>query len=383
MTPYSDLLGFYILFLSLIPAIILGIRGKKIKYYGLFITFIMIYLYIGNNNIEWACFIAFFFGELILIKAYFYIGVQNKNKWLMRAFVVLSIAPLVLVKLSPHFTTRTIGFIGVSYVTFRVVQILIETHDGLIKNMNILDMIYFLYFFPSLSSGPIDRSRGFEKQVSSKISSNEYINDYLITGFIKIIKGAAYKFIFAYMINTYWMIKIGSVHSFSNVLQYMYAYTIYLFFDFAGYSLMAIGTGYFLGVKMPENFNAPFISRNMKEFWDRWHMSLSVWFRDFIYTRFVMGFMKKKYFKSRYTASYIAYLITMCTMGMWHGVKIHYLIYGLYMAIALILTDYFQRKNGYYKKYKKRTWWRLGAIIINFNVVCFGIMIFSGYLYSR
>ena len=134
---------------------------------------------------------------------------------------------------------------------------------------------------------------------------------------------------------------------------------------------------------MPENFNAPFLSRNMKEFWDRWHISLSIWFRDFIYTRVVMRFMKKKVFKSRFTGSYIAYIITMCTMGIWHGFKIFYIIYGLYMALALIATDYFQRKNSYYKKYKNKTWWKVCAIGINFNVACFGILLFSGYLYNR
>jgi membrane protein involved in D-alanine export len=383
MKPYSDLFGFYILFLSLIPAIVLGAMGKKIKYYGLLVTFFMINIYIGNNKIEWACFILFFLGELILIEGYFYIRKRSKNRWIMRFFVALSILPLVLVKLSPHFTLRTIGFIGISYVTFRVVQIIIETYDGLITSMNILDIIYFLYFFPSLSSGPIDRSRSFEKQIQSKIEGNDYLSQYLLTGIIKIARGAVYKFIIADLLNTYWLSKISSVHTLSNILQYMYAYTLYLFFDFAGYSLMAIGTGYILGIKMPENFNAPFLSRNMKEFWDRWHISLSVWFRDFIYTRCVMGFMKKKIFKSRFTASYVAYIITMGTMGIWHGFKRFYIIYGLYMALVLIATDYFQRKNPYYKKYKNKTWWKVCAIIINFNVVCFGILLFSGYLYNR
>ncbi len=71
------------------------------------------------------------------------------------------------------------------------------------------------------------------------------------------------------------MDKIPKVHSLYNTLSYMYCYSLYLFFDFAGYSLMAIGTGYILGVKVPENFNKPFISKDIKEFWNRWHMSLS------------------------------------------------------------------------------------------------------------
>lgn len=383
MMPYSDLFGFYVLFLSLIPAMILGALGKKIRYYGLIVTFLMIKLYIGDNTIEWICFILFFLGEFILIEGYFYIRKRNENIWIMRAFVALAILPLFIVKLSPHITLKAIGFIGISYVTFRVVQIIIETYDGLIKRMSILDTIYFLYFFPSISSGPIDRSRSFEKQVHSIIEGKDYLSQYLLTGIMKIARGAVYKFIIADALNNYWLIKISTVHTLPNILQYMYSYTLYLFFDFAGYSLMAIGTGYILGVKMPENFNAPFLSRNMKEFWERWHISLSFWFRDFVYTRFVMGFIKKKVFKSRFTASYVAYLITMGTMGIWHGFKIHYIMYGLYMALALIVTDYFQRKNRYYKKYKKKTLWKVCAIVINFNVVCLGMLLFSGYLYNK
>lgn len=176
---------------------------------------------------------------------------------------------------------------------------------------------------------------------------------------------------------------IPQTHSFLHILSYMYAYSLYLFFDFAGYSNIAIGTSYIFGVKVPDNFNAPFISRNMKEFWNRWHMSLSFWFRDFVYTRVTMLAMKKRWFKSRYTASYIAYMITMCTMGFWHGFTIYYIIYGFYMGLALIITDYFQRKSKLYKKYKKKNFWKVSAIILNFNVVCIGLLIFSGYLFNK
>nr|MBR9646425.1 hypothetical protein [Streptococcus sp. 11-4097] len=91
-----------------------------------------------------------------------------------------------------------------------------------------------------------------------------------------------------------------------------------LFFDFAGYSAFVIGISYMMGIKTPENFNKPFLSRNIKDFWNRWHMSSSFWFRDFIYMRFVFFATKKKLIKNRYTISYIGAFLNFFIMGIWH-----------------------------------------------------------------
>lgn len=383
MTPFGDLFFFYMMIIALIPAIVLGFLGRKIKYYGLFVSIIMVFVFIGVNKLQIITLFAFYFFQLALIKLYFYVRTKTDSRFIMRVFVLLSIFPLIVSKASPYFTKSIIGFVGISYITFKTVQIIIETYDGLIKNMSILNFTYFILFFPSLSSGPVDRSRDFESHINEKIDRKVYGDEYLAEGIIRILKGVAYKFLISNLINTLWLTKIPEAHSFLNTISYMYAYSLYLFFDFAGYSHMAIGTGRILGVKLPENFNAPFLSRNMKEFWNRWHMSLSFWFRDYIFTRFVMDSIKKKRFKSRFTASYAAQLITMGTMGVWHGFKLFYIIYGIYMALVLILTDYFQRKSKLYKKYKNKTWWKVGAIALNFNVACFGLLLFSGYLYNK
>ncbi len=110
-----------------------------------------------------------------------------------------------------------------------------------------------------------------------------------------------------------------------HIGSYMYAYTFYLFFDFAGYSAFAVGFSYLFGIHTPENFNRPFLSRDIRDFWNRWHMSLSFWFRDHIYNRFVFTALKNKWFKDRYTASYVGYVITMALMGLvaWHSLALH------------------------------------------------------------
>lgn len=379
MTPFDSSMFFYILFLSLIPAIFLGLLEKKLKYYGTILSLFMIVLFIGINKFQLISFFSFYIWQVILIEGYLKLRKKINNIWVMRLFVFLSILPLCLVKFSHFYTTSTLGFIGISYVTFRTVQIVIETHDGLIKKINLLDLTYFIIFFPSISSGPIDRSRRFEEDINRIIKKQEYLN-YMGTGIFKIFKGVAYKFILSSIIYNYWLCKIPSSFSAINILQYMYAYSLYLFFDFAGYSCIAVGTGYFWGVKLPENFNLPFLSKSMKEFWNRWHMSLSFWFRDFIYTRFVMNSMRHKWFKNRYTSSYLGFMVTMVTMGIWHGTYLYYIIYGFYEGILLVATDYYQRKSKFYKAHKKEKWFMALSIFITFNLACFGLLLFSGRL---
>ncbi|MGO5065474.1 D-alanyl-lipoteichoic acid biosynthesis protein DltB [Clostridium sporogenes] len=383
MIPYSNLLFFYIMFVLLIPAIALGICEKPIKKYGLIANILMIFLFVKSNKIELLCLIAFYIGQVILVKSYNYIRKKTDNVWIMRIVLLLSLVPLILVKFNRFITVRTLGFIGISYVTFRTIEILIEIYDGLIKEVNLLEYTYFILFFPTISSGPIDRFRRFRSDIHKKITRKEYVEEFLSIGIKKIFMGVLYKFIIATLISNLWMDKIPKVHNLYNTLSYMYCYSLYLFFDFAGYSLMAIGTAYILGIKVPENFNKPFLSKDIKEFWNRWHMSLSFWFRDFIYTRFVMNSMRKKRFKSRYTSSYIGFFITMFVMGIWHGIYAHYLVYGLYEGILLAGTDYFQKNSKFYKKNKKKKWFKYISIFITFNLVCFGLLIFSGYLYNK
>jgi membrane protein involved in D-alanine export len=382
MIPYGGLYFFYLITLLLLPVIILGLSGKSIKKYSFFVNLIVIVMLFGESKLQFLSLIAFYIGELILIKLYIIIRLHFKQRWLLWTFVLFALVPLILVKTSHLFTSKAIGFLGVSYLTFKAVQILVEIFDGLINDISVLEFTYFLLFFPTISSGPIDRSRRFKKDIDQKLTREEYLS-FLKSGIWKIFNGAAYKFIIGTLISTYWMAKIPAQHNLVNTINYMYAYSMYLFFDFAGYSLMAVGTSYILAVKTPDNFNMPFLSKDIKDFWNRWHISLSTWFRDFIYTRFVMTSMKKKWFKNRYTGSYIGYLLTMGVMGIWHGSEIYYIIYGLYHGILIVGTDYIQRKSTWYKRASKTEFWNIVFTFITFNLVCFGFLIFSGYLFKK
>ncbi|WP_304205752.1 D-alanyl-lipoteichoic acid biosynthesis protein DltB [Peptostreptococcus russellii] len=376
---YDGYLYMYILLLTMIPAVVLGLMEKKLKYYGMLATALMIYLIIGLD-VQFRYLAIFMIWEMAVIFIYKNIRAKKKSKWVFRGFLFATMLPLIINKISPITYFGVVGFIGISYLSFRTIQIVIELYDGAITELSFIDTLYFVLFFPTLSSGPIDRSRRFEEEINKKIAKEEYINDYLIPGIKKIFQGLMYKFAIATLIHFYWVSRINPNPGIVPIISYMYAYTLYLFFDFAGYSLLAVGTSYIFGVHAPDNFNKPFLSKDMKEFWTRWHISLSRWFGDYIFSRYVLNAMRKKKFKKRATASHVAQMITMTTMGFWHGLTWYYIVYGLYQGVALVLTDEFTKKSKIYKKYKKKKWFQRLQIFVTFHIICFGMLIFSGFL---
>ena len=381
MIPYSDFLYFYLMVLALVPAIIIGLLGKRLKWYGFAVNIFMIYLIFGNSKQQIQFLIDFFIIQFLLVFVYIFVRKRFKQTWILWLMVLLGLMPLIYSKLSNVFIHKEVGFLGISYLTFKIIQMLIQIYDGYITKINVFDLAYFILFFPTVSSGPIDRSIRFTKESNKTLKTREYM-EYLGDGIFKILQGVGYKFLIAYYINKQFLSNIPlNSHIVIVVLKYMYVYSFYLFFDFGGYSLIAIGVSYILGIRTPENFNLPFISKDIKDFWNRWHITLSFWFRDFIYNRFVMSAIKKKWFKSKYTASYVAYMITMTTMGIWHGLQLNYILYGLYHGVLLISTDVLQRK-AVYKKIKDNIFFRLASTFVTFNLICFGFLIFSGYLFK-
>ena len=180
------------------------------------------------------------------------------------------------------------------------------------------------------------------------LSRKEYII-LLGKGLWKILLGLTYKFAFSTLFKHLETIQIDC--SLVKAVEYAYTYGFYMFFDFAGYSLLAVGTAYIMGVQLPDNFKAPFISKDMKEFWNRWHISLSHWLRDYLFTRFVFQSMKKKRFKSRQTTAALGFIFNMTVMGIWHGATIYYILYGVYHGV-LALTEIYQKSLSFISSIK-------------------------------
>lgn len=377
MTLFGDFYFFAWAAATAIPAVIIGMLGKNIKYYGFFLSIFFICMSMGGKPEAIINLTAYCIFEFALTKIYLWsVKTKGRDARIYRLVLALSLMPLIVWKFSSFCGDNLFAFMGLSYMTFKTAQVIIEIYDGLIEEVEGFEFIYFLIFFPALSSGPIDRSRRFHEDISKVRPRDEYL-DMVGTGLMKVCIGMLYKFVLA----SAWyqgLVWLGQGDHWWNNFLYMYTYGFYLFFDFAGYSLMAIGVSYMLGIKTPENFNKPFISTDMKDFWNRWHMSLSYWFRDFIFSRFMMKAIKGKWFKNKLTGASIGFMINMGVMGIWHGLDIYYIMYGLYHGILLALTEIYQKKSKFHKKHKKEKWYKGISWFITFNLAMFGFFIFSG-----
>lgn len=371
---YFEGLSFFMtLGFILIIAFIMNVFQKSTYYLSLVFSTLMVYFVFAENPMHLGSIIGYVLVGYILM----HLSVKFKeHKKTMILMVFLAGLPLVLVKVLAVFKLSGLGFLGISYMTFKLIQIIIEIYDGLIeKPMGPLDYVHFLLFFPALSSGPIDRSRRFLEDWKKQRTKDEYL-ELAGTGLFRLVLGLFYKLVISGMV--FQQMTSIRYKDFSFFVIYMYLYTAYLFFDFAGYSLMAVGASNILGIETPMNFNVPFISVDIKDFWNRWHITLSTWLRDFVFCRIVMRFMRKKIFKKRLTTAMVAYMINMTFMGFWHGITLNYIAYGFYHGILMAAFEWYQKKSKFYKKNKNKTWYKVISWIITMHLVMFGFLIFSG-----
>ena len=373
MDYFEGLSFFMTLGFILIIAFIMNVFQKSTYYLSLVFSTLMVYFVFAENPMHLGSIIGYVLVGYILM----HLSVKFKeHKKTMILMVFLAGLPLVLVKVLAVFKISGLGFLGISYMTFKLIQIIIEIYDGLIeKPMGPLDYVHFLLFFPALSSGPIDRSRRFLEDWKKQRTKDEYL-ELAGTGLFRLVLGLFYKLVISGMV--FQQMTSIRYKDFSFFVIYMYLYTAYLFFDFAGYSLMAVGASNILGIETPMNFNIPFISVDIKDFWNRWHITLSTWLRDFVFSRIVMRFMRKKIFKKRLTTAMVAYMINMTFMGFWHGITLNYIAYGFYHGILMAAFEWYQKKSKFYKKNKNKTWYKVISWIITMHLVMFGFLIFSG-----
>jgi membrane protein involved in D-alanine export len=388
LQPYSTPFYFVLLALALLPIIVAHFFGKKLMCYQFLFTiaFIVLTFYSTGTLLP---LIGFGIFQTLLIKAYEWYRVKKKKNqtFVFYLAVFLTIFPLIIVKITPFVDSEhpasILGFLGISYITFKTIAIIMEMRDGLIKSVPLKDFLYFLYFFPTISSGPIDRFRRFSKELNELPADNEQYENLFSKGIFRIFLGFLYKFIIGYLIDQYLLHGIAImavVHpNVCTIAASMYSYGLYLFFDFAGYSLFAIGISNLMGYDIPINFNKPFLAKNIHDFWNRWHMTLSFWFRDFVFMRLVKTIMIRKWSKNMITISNVGYLANMLLMGLWHGLTWYYVLYGLYHAILMIVYDAWLRLKKRRKwKIPDNKWTNALSIFITFNLVFIGFLIFSG-----
>ncbi len=232
---------------------------------------------------------------------------------------------------SPLITISYIALpLGISFYSFQSMSYSIDVYMGQVKaTRNFLDFACYVTLFPQLVAGPIVRYRDIETQ----LNDHDVNFDHFTKGVFRFVLGLAKKVIIA---NTVAQVADAVFALPANSLGIgtawigIIAYTLQIYFDFSGYSDMAIGLGHMFGFTFLENFNYPYISRSIQEFWRRWHISLSTWWRDYLYIP--LGGSKGSTFRT-----YFNLLVVFFLCGLWHGASWSFVFWGLYQGFFLII----------------------------------------------
>ena len=367
---------FLLLFVVLLIGFVVNFFEKRKDYYILALSLLFAGAIYGKSRAMIVYLLAFIVYQYFLV----FLAQRIEAKRL-KPLVFLSILPLVINKVFALTSLHLLAFIGISYMSFKTIQIMLEISDGLIKEkITVKDYLQFLLFFPTVSAGPIDRSRRFLKEINEVMPRKEYL-ELAGDGVYRIVLGLLYKIV----LSTYvyqMLLALNNTGTVVYSIKYMYLYTLYLFFDFAGYSLMAVGSSNILGIQTPMNFNKPFLSVDIKDFWTRWHITLSTWLRDFVFSRVLMQVIRKKWFKNRLHNATYAYMVNMLVMGFWHGLSVSYIVYGFYHGVLMAGFEVYQKKSNFYKKNKNKNWYKLLSWFVTMNLVMVGFFIFSGEPYK-
>ena len=218
--------------------------------------------------------------------------------------------------------------IGISFYTFQILSYEVDVYRGKIKaQKSLITLAAYISMFPQLIAGPIVRYSDIEGQlIQRKIDGN-----HLVEGIQRFVIGLAKKVLIANALGELCEIfKVSQDWSVLYVWLYAVSFTLHIYYDFSGYSDMAIGLGKILGFEFMENFNYPYISRSITEFWRRWHMSLGQWFRDYVYIP--LGGNRCR--KSRWVLNL---LLVWFLTGLWHGAEWNFALWGLYFAGLLLV----------------------------------------------
>jgi len=227
--------------------------------------------------------------------------------------------------------------IGISFYTFQILSYVIDLYRGEVKvQKNYFYLLLYLCFFPQLIAGPIVRYSTVEEEILKRKENT----DDIAYGTKRFIIGLSKKVILANgLAQLSEMIYAGSPEVYGSIMYWIaaIAYTLQIYYDFSGYSDMAIGLGRIYGFHFLENFNYPYNSRSITEFWHNWHISLSTWFRDYIY----IPIGGNRVSKPRWLLNL---LIVWALTGLWHGASWNFVIWGLYYCVILIIEKLFLGK---------------------------------------
>lgn len=253
--------------------------------------------------------ISYLFGEVIK---------RKREKRVFVLSIIFSLLPLILFKYHVSLTEP----IGISFFTFKMISYLADTYMGKMENSyHFREYCIYVSFFPTVTSGPIDRPEPFMKQICKQKIFQERL---FLEGFLYVLWGYFQKMILADRLSIVVSTVYGNLERYQGfpTLVTTFLYTLQIYFDFAGYTYLAMGLGKMFGYTSMQNFNQPYFATSIRDFWQRWHISLSHWLRDYVYIP-LGGNRKGK------TRKQINLLLTFLISGIWHGTGWNFIVWGL------------------------------------------------------
>jgi D-alanyl-lipoteichoic acid acyltransferase DltB (MBOAT superfamily) len=274
-----------------------------------------------------------------------------------------------------------IVWVGYSYFSFRLLHTIIDRKRIVDANLSLKEYFTFLVFFPAYIAGPIDRVEGFTQQLRSSISRFNKMD--FINGLIRIIRGIFLKFILADSLGLFSLSpqSVGQIQRPVWTWIIVYGYAFRIFFDFAGYTDIAIGLGKLAGIQLPENFNQPYLSRNVTLFWNHWHITLTQWFRTYYFNP-VTRYIRSNFSQIKpWVIIFSTQITTMLLIGLWHGISLNFILWGLWNGFGLFIHNRWSTmilpRFEKIKIFSMSTSGNIFSIALTFNFIALGWVWFA------
>jgi alginate O-acetyltransferase complex protein AlgI len=283
---------------------------------------------------------------------------------------------------APGGVGRYLVLIGASYFTFKAIHVVVEAYRGAIQEVAPLAFFNYMTFFPAFISGPINRYPEFASQLSGAAPP---LRADLRAGGERIVHGLFKKFVLVPIVFPYVLTNLGkplAEASFLDAAVGLYAYALYFFFDFAGYTDLALGGARLIGIRLPENFDRPFFQKNIRDLWSSWHMSLTSWLVEYVYWPVVRALRNYDYFRTRpVLLSIVGMNVTFIGCGIWHGEAPHFVVWGAYHGLGISVLNLYQRnkkriRHPAVQRWFASRWSRWAGAFATFNFFAAGLALF-------
>jgi alginate O-acetyltransferase complex protein AlgI len=366
--------NWFLLILYLVPLLLVRYAGKRFNLwrddfdrFGLLFLSLMLFFYGSGSRTSFAILIFGIVFNYLIVRL-----MQQREGWQAKAIAGVAIAFDVGVLVYFKYRGFLFGIkggllpLGISFFTFTMVAFVVDTLNTKKKKqqpVGFFDFANFVTFFPNIVAGPIERKSTLYNQLSK--FNFKFSAENLEMGLRWLALGLFMKFALADNITPF--IKYEEIANAWMVWFSAYLFTLRIYFDFAGYSFMAVGIAKALGVKLTLNFLAPYTATSIQEFWRRWHISLNNWFRDYVFIP-LMG-SKKEWAE-------LFLFITFTLSGLWHGAAWNFVIWGAYHGLLLLILRYTSRSSGFLGK-------RLVMPEFVSWAVTFGCVVFGGLFFME